>query len=984
MECPVCQTDNPASAVICEKCNTPFPLSDATISPSEYGQSTGWSKAVTLRPSSEAAAKGQLEPGSMLGDRYEILQLLGQGGMGAVYKARDVELERTVAVKVIRPDLASHPEILRRFKQELILAREVTHRNVIRIFDLGQASGVRYITMEYVEGRDLRALLQDKGKLTPEEAVPIFLQIAAALEAAHHAGVVHRDLKPQNIMVVKDGRVYVMDFGVARSLDTPGMTQTGALMGTPEYMSPEQAKGMKADARSDLFSMGIIFYEMLSGASPFKADTAMATMFKRTQERAVPLAEAGSGVPVVLSDIVAKCLEIDPEKRFASAREVAQQLEIWLGPSAGSSTVILPAPRTAAYWKWASAALAILLVAAVIGFRLKGPPKPIAAHAPVSVLVADFTNHTGDPIFDDTLEPMFNVALEGASFVNAYNRGTARKLAQKLPHPTDKLDEQPARLIAVSQGIGAVVTGELSRRGDKYSLSATALDAVSGDVIAKTEVTAGNKDELLLTIPKLAAPIRRALGDTTPESVQLAAVGGAFQAASLEAVHEYGIAMKHYFAGNMQGALQSFSKAAELDPNFARAYSGMAAVAGNLGQLQDAEKYAKLSMEHVDRMTERERYFIRGQYYIRTGNWQKCIEEYSELLKHYPAAYMGRMSLAFCFSQLHNMPRAMEEVGRAVQMAPKDLPLRANLALYACYAGDFQTCEREGREVRRLNPSLEQGYRILAYAQVGQGQLPQATQTYQELQKLGARGASLAASGLANLALYEGRYRQAVQILEREATADVVAKQPDRAADDLAMLANAELLRGEKQPALAAAEKALAYSQSAEIRFLAARAFLEVGETSKGRKLVATLSSELQAEPQAYAKLILGEAALQEHDPKQALQLLTEAKNLVDIWIVHLDLGRAYLDAGLFVEADSEFERCLERRGEAMELFADDMPTYSYVAPVYYYLGRAEEGMGSPGAANSYWKFVSLQSKGDGGPLLEDAKKRLAELTPKS
>src|SRR5713226_2605837 len=531
MQCPVCQADNPATAVTCEKCSTPFPLSDATISPTDYGQSAaGWSKAVTLPSSSEETIKGQLQPGSMLGDRYEILQLLGQGGMGAVYKARDVELERTVALKVIRPDLARHPEILRRFKQELILARDVTHRNVVRIYDLGQANGVRYITMEYVEGRDLRALIHEKGKLTPEEAVPIFLQITAALEAAHSAGVVHRDLKPQNILVDKTGSVYVMDFGVARSLETPGMTQTGALMGTPEYMSPEQAKGQRVDARSDLFSLGIIFYEMLSGASPFKADTAMATMFKRTQERAVPLAEAESGAPVFLSDLVSKCLEIDREKRFASAREVAQQLEIWLGPPAGSSTSILPAPRTAAYWKWASAALAILLVAAVIGFRLKGPPKPKAAHPPVSVLVADFTNHTGDPIFDGTLEPMFNVALEGASFINAFNRGTARKLAGQLPHPTDKLDEQSARLIGTSQGLGAVVTGSLSRRGDGYKLSVEALDARTGNSIATAEISASNKDELLLAVPKLAAPIRKALGDTTPESVQLTAAGGAFQA----------------------------------------------------------------------------------------------------------------------------------------------------------------------------------------------------------------------------------------------------------------------------------------------------------------------------------------------------------------------------------------------------------------------------------------------------------------------
>jgi tetratricopeptide (TPR) repeat protein len=321
----------------------------------------------------------------------------------------------------------------------------------------------------------------------------------------------------------------------------------------------------------------------------------------------------------------------------------------------------------------------------------------------------------------------------------------------------------------------------------------------------------------------------------------------------------------------------------------------------------------------------------------------------------------------------------MEEAQRAVQIAPKDLMARMNFSLYACYSGDFQTCEREGREAQRLNPLLEECYLVLAYAQLGQDQLPQAAEVYQKLQKVSERGASLAAFGLANLALYDGRYRQALQILEKSAAADVAAKKTDRAADDFAMLANAELLRGDKQAALAAAEKALANSQSPKIRFLAARTFVEAGETAKAQKLAATLSSDLLADPQAYAKLIEGEAALKQQHPQQALQLLTEAKNLADSWIVHFDLGLVYLEAGAFAEADSEFDRCLKRRGEALEFFDDDMPTYSYLPEVYYYQGRVREGLKSTGFADSYRTYLSIRGQAGEDPLLPEIRRKLGQ-----
>src|SRR6266568_4657831 len=257
-----------------------------------------------------------LPTGTVLANRYDILQLLGEGGMGAVYKARDNELDRMIALKVIRPELASNPDILQRFKQELVLARQVTDRNIIRIFDLGEADGIRFITMEYVEGTSLYQILREHGKLPVKEAAEIIEQVLTGLKAAHREGVIHRDLKPGNIMRDPHGRILVMDFGLARSLESDGMTKTGAVLGTMEYMSPEQAMGGAIDQRSDLFTVGLIFFELLTGKMPFKADTALASLLKRVQERAVPVSSFDSTIPVTLEKIVAKCLERDANLRY--------------------------------------------------------------------------------------------------------------------------------------------------------------------------------------------------------------------------------------------------------------------------------------------------------------------------------------------------------------------------------------------------------------------------------------------------------------------------------------------------------------------------------------------------------------------------------------------------------------------------------------------------------------------------------------------
>jgi tetratricopeptide (TPR) repeat protein len=958
------------------------PSSSGTESPSPHAGGIPTGAGATAAAAARAVINSSaiLEPGTLLAGRYEIIAMLGLGGMGAVYKAYDRDIEREIAIKVIRPDLASNPELLQRFTQELLLARQIAHKNVVRIFDVHGSGGIKFITMEFIDGRDLRSLLAGHGKLPPGEALDIMTQACAGLAAAHAEGVIHRDLKPGNIMRDKNGRVVVMDFGLARTLDGGGMTQTGVMLGTMEYMSPEQAKAEPLDERSDLFTIGLILYELITGKSPYQAESAVASLLKRTQERAISMSDIDATISRSLSMVVGKCLERDAKNRYQSIGELGMALEELQGrrPVSIFPGQTIPAARS----RWIMMALVAVAIVAIgalaitVFLRVRVVPK---AHGPLSVVVADFSNRTGDAVFNDTLEPMLNVALEGASFINAYDRSQARKLAAKLPHPSDKLDEEAARLVAVSQGISTVITGELNRDGGGYTISARAMDPVSGKLLAKTEVTAGSKEEVLSAIPKLAAPIRKALGDTTPASVQFEEVAGGFTAASLEAVHENAIGVDQQFAGKFEEAFQSFQKATEIDPKFARAYTGMAAMALNLGKPQDAEKYMKLAMANVDRMTERERYRNRGLYYNSTGDWQKCVEDLNQLVTRYPADRVGQNNLAGCYTQLRDAAKAVEAAQRAVEIVPKGAGQRLNLSFTYSFAGDFVGAEREARAGLEINPSSAQGHFVLAEAQLGQGQLDQAAQSYHQLEKFGGLAASMAVVSLADLAAYQGRFTEAARILQQGAESDLSHQMSDGAARKFAALAGVKLWQGDKPAALAAANKALSNNQSVKIRFLVARVYVETGELAKAQKLAAGLSSELTSEPQAYGKIIEGMSEVKRGDARQAIKPLTDANNLLDTWIGRFELGRAYLEAEAFTQADSEFERCLKRRGEAIELFDDNVPTYAYFPPVYYYAGRVREGMNSEGAKDFYRSYLNVRGASREDPLVSDVHRRLGQ-----
>jgi eukaryotic-like serine/threonine-protein kinase len=979
MICPKCQTPNPEPAENCLSCGFGFtggPALEQTNA-SELTSIPTMGSPSSFRQWADQSQRGVaavvLPAGLEIGHRYRVKSLLGMGGMGAVYLVHDKGLDRDVALKLIRSDIAEDADALERFKREIQLSSRVTHPNVLRVFDLGESDGIQFLTMQFVDGRDLSTILKKQGKLPTDRLLRVFRQTAEGLKAAHDQSVTHRDLKPQNIMLDSTDRVYVTDFGMAKSSEQSGMTQTGAVIGTPFYMSPEQVKGEPVGPQSDIFSLGVILYQMATGIVPFGGATPFEVMITRIQRPPKPVRELNPELPVYLQKIIERCLAVDLGLRYQNVQQILEDLD-----AESFRTSIRYKTLSRRWTKPAAAAIAAVVLLAAGGLWLyqKGRSTKPTVQKTQSVLVADFANHAGDAVFDGTLEPAFTIALEGASFVSSYNRSSARKVAAQLSPGATGLDQTLARLVAVREGVNVVTSGSIEKRGDGYEVSVRAIDAATGKTIAEDKENASGKEGVLASVARLAAQVRRALGDATPESTQLAAAE-TYTAGSLEAAHEYAVAQNLQWEGNWDEAIRHYQKALDLDPNLGRAYAGLAAVESNRGQRQAAERNYKEALARIDRMSEREKYRTRGGYYLLIRNPDNAIEEFSALVKQFPADTAGIANLAFAYFVKRDMANALSWGRRAIEIYPKNVPQRNNFGLIAMYAGDFETGAREQKTVLQMNPQFVLAYVGLALSELGAGRPAEALATWNKLAATGPAGASSAAAGLADLALYQGRIADARSILEPAIEADVAAKNADEAARKLTTLAEAELAQGQTARAITSAERAKGMSGDLAVVVSAARVLIAAGEEKKALAVAEQLGTRLEPDPQMYAGLLRGEAAIERRNYRDAITRLKEARKLADSWLVRYALGRAYLEAGSFAEADAEFDACVKRRGEAAAVYLDEVPTFHVFPPVYYYLGRSREGLKSPGAADAFKTFLGFQT-GEGGSLAADARRRLA------
>lgn len=1005
-------------------------------------------------PQSAAAAESiqsvhhdsaQLAVGEAFGTRYLIIKLLGMGGMGAVYQAWDQELGVAVALKVIRPEATPDPkaaaEMERRFKRELLLARQVTHTNVVRIHDLGEWNSIKYISMPYVAGEDLSTRLKREDKLPVKAALDIARQMAAGLEAAHQAGVVHRDLKPANIMIsAADGHVLIMDFGIARSgasgatpegeatappavaaalgaasgattLDitlapsSPGETMAGldaetmapaasagqrmrvpdmaalasmtrgAIVGTVAYMAPEQARAAPVDHRADIYAFGMMLSEMLVGRRPTRAgESAVDALQRRIQEPPASLRDTDPAIAEAVDAVVMRCLQIDAGQRFQSTGELVSALD-----RLDNEGNLIPEPVIKRFTPRIMAAAVVLAAAMVTGtWWISRGPAVEPEHPPLSVLIGDFENATGDATLQTTVEQSMGIALEGASFITTFDRQTAKRLAASLGSARG-VDEATARLIALREGVNVVLLGRVEPRGNGYRISVRTVDP-QGKEIGTVSANAPGKGDVLKAVSQVASEIRDQFGDTTSETAR-EAEAETFTAASLDAVGEYAQGQDLASAGRDEEAIAHYRNALAKDARFGRAYTGLAVSAYKLGQSDEAADAYNKAFAVLDRMTEREKLRTLGGYYLQfTGSYDKAIDNYGELVRRYPADRGGHSNLALAYFSTLNFAKAMEEGRQAIQIYPRNLTFRSNYALFAMYAGDFKTAVDQARQVITGDSKFQKGYLPLAMAALDEGDVEAARTAYAAMAQAGAAGASLAASGLGDLDLLAGRNADAGKTLQAALAADEKARRTEGLIAKQMALAEAQLGDGRAAQARKTARAGLALGTRLTARVPAARILLRAGDEAAALKIADELGGELQPQNRAYSKIIEAEVWLNRRRPADAVDALIAARKFIDLWLGRFDLGVAYVEGKAFSEAVSELEAADKRRGEASALFLDDWPTVHHAATLQYWLGRAHEGLGDVSTARKNYEAFLKRRVPAADPLVVDARKRLAAL----